>query len=132
MRASHDPKRPARASRLVRCALVAAIAVVAGMGGCKPEAEQLPPGVDTESCTVDADCGFGEIDHEILRRADCLCLYGCPYLPLNNVSIERRQSQYDELCEPGRNGRGQVCPIDDCISPPPAACVAGKCAPGAY
>jgi hypothetical protein len=106
------------------------------VGGCKNDSGPKPPplvtpdagSVNTEGCTVDADCGFGEIDHEILRRADCPCLYGCPYLPLNTVSIERRQSQYDALCEPSQNGMGQGCGIDDCARPPPAACVAGMCA----
>jgi hypothetical protein len=139
MKASHGPKWSALVSRLARSALVASIAGVAGVGGvagCKNDSEPRPRplatpdagSVDTESCRVDTDCGFGEIDHEILRRADCPCLYGCPYLPLNTASIERRQSQYDALCEPSRNGMGQGCGIDDCASPPPAACVAGKCA----
>lgn len=82
---------------------------------------------DSESCSVDADCGFGEIDHEILRRADCPCTYGCPYLPLNRDAIERRQSQYDALCDPRFNGNGEGCGVDDCAAPPAPACVAGRC-----
>src|SRR6185503_5740778 len=31
-------------------------------------------------CQTANDCAWGEIDHEILSRADCICLFGCPYI----------------------------------------------------
>ncbi|HTV17158.1 MAG TPA: hypothetical protein VMG12_00765 [Polyangiaceae bacterium] len=80
-----------------------------------------------DDCVVDADCGFGEIDHEIYRAADCPCVYGCPYVPLSTATIARRQSQYDSTCNPQRDGEGQLCGIDDCAAPPEPACIAGKC-----
>jgi hypothetical protein len=80
-----------------------------------------------DSCEVDADCGFGEIDHEVYRRADCPCLYGCPYLPLSSATIARRQRQYDMICDPRTNGAGEGCGIDDCNAPPEPACIAGRC-----
>jgi len=91
---------------------VLAFATLAGAAfvACKTEPVPEPePTPDSESCSVSSDCVFGEIDHEIRRGTDCLCLYGCPYLPLNRASIERRQSQYDELCNPGEDGNGNSC-----------------------
>lgn len=110
--------------------------VLAALGfaahGCKSEAEPPPltsPPVAPphDACSVDADCGFGEIDHEIAGSADCPCIYGCPYLPLSKATIERRQAQYDRACDPGEDGSGEPCGIDDCAAAPPPACVAGKC-----
>lgn len=94
----------------------------------KPEVSVPPPSVGPyDACTVDADCGFGEISTEIDDGEDCPCLYGCPFLPLGKVTIERRQSQYEGLCDPHENGNGEACGVDDCAAPPSPACVAGKC-----
>jgi len=78
-------------------------------------------------CLIDSDCGVGEIAREILSRADCMCLFGCPHLPLSRETIARRQSQYDALCDPRTDGRGNPCPIDDCARPPNPVCSAGQC-----
>jgi hypothetical protein len=80
-----------------------------------------------KACSVDSECGVGEIDHEISSRADCLCLYGCPFVVLSKATIARRQSQYNALCVPGKGPTGQSCGIDDCVVPPTPACVAGEC-----
>ncbi len=79
------------------------------------------------ACGVQTDCAWGEIDHEILGRADCPCLYGCPYLPLNRSTVERRRQQYDQLCDPNVDGQGRACGIDDCFMPPPLLCILGQC-----
>ena len=91
------------------------------------ECSQACGGGDLTACQVDADCGWGEIDHEILKASDCTCLYGCPYLVLNQSTINRRQQQYDNLCDPSTDGNGQPCGIDDCIQPPLLRCVGGQC-----
>jgi hypothetical protein len=82
---------------------------------------------DSHSCSMDSDCGFGEIDHEILSKSDCPCLLGCPFIPQNQATLEHRRAQYAALCEPGRNGQGTPCPIDDCVQMPDAVCVNGTC-----
>jgi hypothetical protein len=79
------------------------------------------------ACDSDADCGWGEIGHEIETRFDCICLFGCPYIPLNTATIQRRLDQHSMLCEPSRDGQGNPCPIDDCIMPAPAMCIDGRC-----
>jgi hypothetical protein len=80
------------------------------------------------ACMGDDDCGWGEIDHEILTPADCICLFGCPFIPLNTQTVERRLEQHAALCNPRVDGSGQPCPIDDCAMPSPAVCAAGSCA----
>lgn len=70
---------------------------------------------------------MGEIAAEINSPRDCICLYGCPYLPLNTATIQRRQQQHGTHCEPSEDGQGNPCGIDDCISPPTAMCVEGRC-----
>jgi hypothetical protein len=82
------------------------------------------------ACATSSDCGLGEIDHEILSRADCKCLFGCAFLPLSQTTIARRQAQYDALCDPTRDATGNPCPIDDCAVPPVPVCVGGQCRSG--
>jgi len=105
-------------------------------GGCEGNDNRFPTLEDCEqscvdldalACETDADCAWGEIPHEILAPADCICLYGCPYLALNTTTIARRQAQSAALCDPRRGGNGELCGIDDCISLPPARCIAGQC-----
>jgi len=81
------------------------------------------------ACVVPADCAWGEIDHEILARTDCICIFGCPSLPQSRATVERRQRQHLALCDPTRDGMGNPCPIDDCIGPPPLDCVGNVCVP---
>src|SRR5262245_5281987 len=126
-----QPDSSLRARRGLYSSLRAGVAILVSIGAwsfaaCKEEPQppgMQPPGMQppempdpnlppADGCEVDADCGFGEIDHEIYRRADCPCLYGCPYVPLSTAAIERRQSQYDMLCDPRTNGNGDGCGID--------------------
>jgi hypothetical protein len=81
-----------------------------------------------DTCSVAGDCGWGEIDHEILSPSDCICLFGCPYIPLSKVTVDRRTAQYNMFCTPGKDGQGNPCPVDDCAGPGPIACKAGHCA----
>jgi hypothetical protein len=81
----------------------------------------------TDICVVDDDCVWGEIPSEILQSTDCVCLYGCVYLPQTKVTAARRLDQYKALCNPATNGKGQPCGIDDCASPGSIACVDGTC-----
>lgn len=81
------------------------------------------------SCNAATECAWGEIDHEILTRADCPCLAGCPGIALSRATVERRQRQYSALCTPGVDGMGRPCGVDDCIPPPPLECRAGVCLP---
>jgi hypothetical protein len=120
-----------RARRLIAAASLLALWGV-GAGACKSSTEpemHLPPASSGpyDTCTVDADCGFGEIGIEIAGDEDCPCVYGCPFLPLAKATIERRQSQYEAVCDPRENGNGETCGIDDCAPAPTPACVAGKC-----
>lgn len=85
-------------------------------------------GAPYDACATDADCAWGEIDHEIITSSDCICLFGCPYIPLSKATVERRQMQYQTLCTPGQDGQGNPCPIDDCAGPPQIQCQAGHCA----
>jgi len=96
---------------------------VAGRGGSGGAA-------DDRTCSQNSDCSYGEIDHEILKKSDCLCLFGCASLPLNKQTISRRQSQYTALCDPQRNAQGQPCPIDDCVQLPAASCIDQVCVAG--
>jgi len=81
-----------------------------------------------DTCSVTADCAWGEIDHEILSAADCPCLLGCPHLVESKTVVNRRQAQYGSLCTPDKDGQGNPCPIDDCAMPPALECNAGRCA----
>ncbi len=92
-----------------------------GSGGSQP--------VDATSCQTATDCGWGEIDHEILESTDCICLLGCPYLPLSQDAIDRRLEQYQNLCNPQVDGAGNPCPIDECMMPPDPTCVDNVCGP---
>ena len=86
---------------------------------------------DAGACEVAADCQWGEIDHEILTKEDCICLFGCPYLALSKTTVERRLTQYAALCNPNEDGQGNLCPIDDCAQPPILMCTDKTCvAPG--
>jgi hypothetical protein len=96
-----------------------------GSGGSGRTDAGMP--ADPDSCSMDSDCGFGEIDHEILSKSDCPCLLGCPYIPQNQETLERRRTQYTALCEPGKNGQGMPCPIDDCVQMPDGVCDDGTC-----
>jgi hypothetical protein len=105
-------------------------------GGCGGDTGRLKNGtaadagaVDATSCTVATDCGWGEIDHEILSRSDCICLLGCPSLPLNKKTVERRLTQYQKLCDPEHDAEGNPCGIDDCVAPPEPTCVDSTCGP---
>jgi hypothetical protein len=82
------------------------------------------------ACSSDADCEWGEIDHEILTRADCTCLFGCGFLALNKSTVVRRGMQHKRLCLPHKDGSGNLCPVDDCAAPPRVACRNGVCAVG--
>jgi hypothetical protein len=81
----------------------------------------------TLACAVAEDCTRTEIDHEILSRADCICLLGCPFHIVNVTTANRRTAQHQALCTPGQNAQGQPCPIDDCALPPPLACTDQMC-----
>jgi hypothetical protein len=81
----------------------------------------------TDTCLTNDDCTWGEISKEILSATDCICLYGCPYLPQTKVTATRRGDQYKALCDPRTNGKGQPCGIDDCALPGPISCINGTC-----
>jgi hypothetical protein len=101
----------------------------------EPVTSSLPqPGAGARAtadnaCRADSECAIGEIGREILKPADCPCLLGCPYIPMNKTTLARRQAAYERLCKPGVNGAGHPCPIDDCAAPPKMICDAGVCAP---
>jgi len=130
----------------LRAALAGAAIVFMACGG-KVVAEKTDGGVSTggagagaggagtgayDACVTAADCGWGEIDHEILTPADCVCLYGCPYIALSQETVDRRSQQYNQLCSFGVDGQGNPCGIDDCAGPPVAACNAGHCGAAAF
>ena len=79
------------------------------------------------SALTESECAWGEIDHEILTRKDCTCLYGCPYIPLSKETVERRAQQHAALCNPREDGDGKLCGVDDCATPGALACNAGAC-----
>jgi hypothetical protein len=85
-------------------------------------------GAPYNECKVDSDCGWGEIKREILKKSDCVCLYGCPYIPLAKSTVTRRAAQHGDLCDPRKDGQGQLCGVDDCAQPPPIVCDDGACA----
>jgi len=96
------------------------------------DCEQACLDLSSVACESDAGCGWGEIGHEILSATDCICLYGCPYIPLNRTTINRRLEQYGKLCDPRYDGMGQGCGIDDCVVPPTAECVDKRCTGDLY
>ena len=79
------------------------------------------------ACIDVADCAWGEIDHEILTRAGCNCLYGCPYVALSKTTVARRAAAHTRLCDPEKNGNGESCGIDDCALPGMLSCEAMTC-----
>ena len=68
----------------------------------------------------------------LLKAQDCMCLFGCVYLPQTKTTATRRQMQHTALCTPNKDGMGNPCPVDDCVQPGPIACINGTCkaAPG--
>lgn len=82
---------------------------------------------NTDACSVDDDCTFTEIDTEISKPTQCMCLYGCVYLPVTKLTAARRMQQHEKLCKPDVDGQGQSCGIDDCVVPGTVACVGGTC-----
>ncbi len=85
---------------------------------------------NTDSCSVNDDCTLGEIDVEIAKASDCMCLYGCVYLPQTKVTAARRALQHQKFCKTNVDGQGQPCGIDDCAVPSRAVCVDGSCKVG--
>lgn len=81
-----------------------------------------------DKCTVAADCAWGEIDHEIAERKDCICLYGCPWLALSHETVTRRIAQHEKYCDASKDGNGNPCGIDDCAPRGALACEAMTCA----
>lgn len=88
---------------------------------------QPPVSGPYDACKTAADCGWGEINAEITKAEDCICLMGCAFLPLSKDTIARRQAQYDALCTPNKDGKGNPCPVDDCVGPPPIDCIDNRC-----
>lgn len=84
-------------------------------------------GGPSDACTVDDDCTLGEIDVEISKASDCMCLYGCVYIPQSKMTAARRAQQHDKFCKPDVDGQGQPCGIDDCAVPNAVVCVDGTC-----
>lgn len=80
-----------------------------------------------DACEAATDCAWGEIDHEILVPSDCVCLFGCPYIPLSKATVDRRNMQYKNLCTPGQDGQGQPCAVDDCAGPGKIVCESSHC-----
>ena len=117
MKTTHPPRRAALAG--------AALAFFA-CGGSVTVPGVSPGPYDT--CAAPTDCAWGEIDHEISSSSDCVCLFGCPHLPLSKATVDRRTAQYNAVCTPGTDGKGNPCPVDDCAAPPKLDCQAGKCA----
>jgi hypothetical protein len=93
-------------------------------GDPQPEDAAVAP---YNACAVADDCSWGEIPHEISRREDCVCRYGCPYLPLSKATVDRRFEQHKRYCDPHKDGDGTPCGIDDCVSLGALACSAGTC-----
>jgi hypothetical protein len=81
----------------------------------------------TDACTVDDDCTFTEIDTEISKTSQCMCLYGCVYLPVTKITAARRMQQHEKFCKTDVDGEGNSCGIDDCVVPGTTVCTAGKC-----
>ncbi len=82
---------------------------------------------DYAACNQDSDCAWTEISIEILKPSDCMCLYGCPYVPVNMQTAQRRAQQYSANCDARHDGKGVLCGIDDCMLPPALFCLDGTC-----
>jgi hypothetical protein len=82
------------------------------------------------ACTIDSDCAWGEIEHEIRSKKDCVCLYGCPYIPLSKQTVDRRVAQHAQFCSARVDGNGDPCGIDDCAEPGAVVCNQGVCEAG--
>jgi hypothetical protein len=112
-------------------ALLALFVLPTGCGGSEVTPAPSPAGSagssNTDTCTVNDDCTFTEIDNEISKASQCMCLYGCVYLPVTKVTAARRLQQHDKFCKTDVDGQGNSCGIDDCVVPGSTACVAGKC-----
>jgi hypothetical protein len=72
----------------------------------------------TLACNATSDCTRTEIDHEITSSADCVCLYGCPFLAVNVETANRRMAQWMLLCKSNQLN----CGVDDCAVPSPVTC----------
>jgi len=59
-----------------------------------------------------------------------MCLFGCPYIPLSKTTVDRRAAQYKALCTPGKDGKGNPCPVDDCAPLKDITCTNNKCVAG--
>ena len=129
MRANPFLHRPALAlAALVFLACGARVTVDGGDGGVSSGGSAGSGGAGAyDACVTATDCAWGEIGHEILSSSDCVCLFGCPSIPLSKTTVERRMMQYDALCTPGKDGMGNPCPVDDCAGPGPIACNNGHC-----
>lgn len=104
-----------------------------GAGGELPASDAggdspMMTGPPFNECKVDSDCAWGEITREILKKSDCVCLFGCPYIPLAKSAVKRRAAQHKDLCDPRNDGQGKLCGIDDCAQPPSIVCDDGACA----
>ena len=109
--------------------LLALLFTVVAAASCD-SSRRVPSEADAgaaSACVTPSDCQWGEIDHEILSRADCICLIGCPSIPQNRTTVTRRLQQFGALCDSRVNGQGQPCPVDDCATPPALLCVEGTC-----
>ena len=84
-------------------------------------------GGGTDTCIVDDDCTFGEIDKDITMASECICLYGCVYLPVTKITAARRLQQHKKYCQAAFDGHGNPCGIDDCVVPGTVVCMAGTC-----
>lgn len=90
----------------------------------KHTAPELDPVV---GCLTDRDCDWGEINRDIESSSDCMCLFGCPHIPMNVSTVKRRGELYRAHCRDGFNGNGARCPVDDCAPPPPIVCRDNVC-----
>jgi hypothetical protein len=95
--------------------------------GGASDAGMVQVGPPYNTCTVDSDCAWGEIEHEIRSKKDCVCLYGCPYIPLSKQTVERRAAQHAQFCSARVDGNGDPCGIDDCSEPGALVCNQGVC-----
>lgn len=79
------------------------------------------------TCMVDADCAWSDIDHEIHRLSECVCVFRCPLFPVSSETAMRRAAQRDGVCEPGLIGPQAHCDDKNCAPAPPIACIDGLC-----
>jgi hypothetical protein len=87
----------------------------------------LARGPSSRISAQDTDCTWTEIGVEILKPADCMCLYGCPYIIANKTTAERRSQEFASNCDSRHNGKGDRCGIDVCPLPPSLFCLDGTC-----